>query len=166
MPGRTSCVASNYSDFELPDNDVLVEVTQVMQPVCSTLTTFDITGKQFSNGFKFFLNSYAESLLTAEDFWFFCDLYLQFITPINLWNKCIDLRLFLKWTDYKISRSQPQNSTSNVLWPQMASKTSFPNISKVASNQCIGSKDRWEVWIVGPKVLSNEGWTSWHFKIS
>jgi len=44
MPGRTSCVASNYSDFELPDNDVLVEVTQVMQPVCSTLTTLDITG--------------------------------------------------------------------------------------------------------------------------
>ena len=71
MPGRTSCVASNYSDFELPDNDVLVEVTQVMQPVCSTLTTLDITGKQFSNGFKFFLNSYADSLLTAEDFWFF-----------------------------------------------------------------------------------------------
>ena len=28
---------------------------------------------------------------------FFCDLYLQFITPINLWNKCIDLRLFLKY---------------------------------------------------------------------
>ena len=35
-------------------------------------------------------------LLTAEDFWFFCDLYLQFIAPINLWNKSIDLRLFLK----------------------------------------------------------------------
>ena len=59
MPGRTSCVASNYSDFELPDNDVLVEVTQVMQPVCSTLTTLDITGKQLSNGFKFYLNPYA-----------------------------------------------------------------------------------------------------------
>ena len=44
MPGKTSCVTSNYSDFELPDNDVLVEVTQVMQPVCSTLTMFDITG--------------------------------------------------------------------------------------------------------------------------
>ena len=28
-------------------------------------------------------------------FGFFCDLYLQFIAPINLWNKCIDLRLFL-----------------------------------------------------------------------
>ena len=35
-------------------------------------------------------------LLTAEDFWFFCDLYLQFKAPINLWNKCIDLRLFFK----------------------------------------------------------------------
>ena len=62
MPGRTSCVASNYSDFELPDNDVLVEVTQVMQPVCSTLTTLDITGKQFSNGFKIFQNSYADCM--------------------------------------------------------------------------------------------------------
>ena len=36
------------------------------------------------------------ALLTAEDFWFFCDLYLQFIGPISLWNKSIDLRLFLK----------------------------------------------------------------------
>ena len=130
MPGRTSCVASNYSDFELPDNDVLVEVTQVMQPVCSTLTTLDITGKQFSNGFKFFLNSYADSLLTAEDFWFFCDLYLQFITPINLWNNCIDLRLFLKWTDYKISRSQPQNSTSIIVWPQWPQKRPFLTFQK------------------------------------
>ena len=30
-------------------------------------------------------------LLTAEDVWFFCDLYLKFIPPINIWN---DLRLF------------------------------------------------------------------------
>ena len=36
------------------------------------------------------------SLLTAEDFCFLCDLYLQFIAPMNLWNKCIELRLFLK----------------------------------------------------------------------
>ena len=36
------------------------------------------------------------ALLTAEDFWFLCDLYLQFIAPINLLNKSIDLRLFLK----------------------------------------------------------------------
>ena len=33
------------------------------------------------------------SLLTAEDYWFKCDLYLQSVGPINLWNKCIDLRL-------------------------------------------------------------------------
>ena len=36
------------------------------------------------------------SLLTAEVFWLLCDLYLRFIPPINLWNKCIDLRLFLE----------------------------------------------------------------------
>ena len=28
---------------------------------------------------------------------FFCDLYLQFIAPVNLWNKCIDLSLFSKY---------------------------------------------------------------------
>ena len=32
----------------------------------------------------------------AKDFWYFCEIYLQFIAPIDLWNKCIDLRLFLK----------------------------------------------------------------------
>ena len=29
-----------------------------------------------------------ETLLIAEDVWFFLD--LQFLSPINLWNKCID----------------------------------------------------------------------------
>ena len=43
--------------------------------------------------------------LTAEDFWFFCDLYLQFIAPINLWNKCIDLRLFSKYLCVPFLRS-------------------------------------------------------------
>ena len=33
-------------------------------------------------------------LLTAEDVWFFCDLYLKFIPPINIWN---DLSLFSKY---------------------------------------------------------------------
>ena len=37
-----------------------------------------------------------KALLTAEDIWFFCDLYLQFIAPFNLWNKCIGLRLLSK----------------------------------------------------------------------
>ena len=37
--------------------------------------------------------------------------------------------------DYKISRSQPQNSTL------MASKTALPYLSKMASNQCIVGRD-------------------------
>ena len=41
---------------------------------------------------KVFINS----LLTAVTFFFFGNLYLQFVAPINLWNKSIDLRLFLK----------------------------------------------------------------------
>ena len=45
-------------------------------------------------------------LLTAEDFWFFWDLFLQFIAPINLWNKCIDLRLFLKCKEGQFLRSK------------------------------------------------------------
>ena len=38
----------------------------------------------------------AKSLLTDEDVWFFCDLSLKFIPPINIWKICIDLRLFSK----------------------------------------------------------------------
>ena len=49
------------------------------------------------------------SLLTAEDFCFFCDLCLQFIASINLWNKCIDLRLFLKCKEGPFLRSLRSN---------------------------------------------------------
>ena len=41
-------------------------------------------------------NRTSRSLLTSKGLLlFFCNLYLQFIASINLWNKCIDLRLFL-----------------------------------------------------------------------
>ena len=35
--------------------------------------------------------------ITAEDVWFFCDLSLKFIPPINIWKIYIDLRLFSKF---------------------------------------------------------------------
>ena len=38
----------------------------------------------------------SKPLLTAEDIWFKCDLYLQFVPPITLWKICIDLRPFSK----------------------------------------------------------------------
>ena len=41
--------------------------------------------------------TFPASILTAEYFLFFCDLYLQFIAHINFWNKCLDLRLFSKY---------------------------------------------------------------------
>ena len=103
---------------------------------------------------------------------FFCDIYLQFVAPINLWNTCIDLRLFSKYlrvlflrslrskdnrcwilrlqprnlaksnkselwnclpylfevrsqtfrNNCKVSRLQPQNSTSIVICPQRPRK--------------------------------------------
>ena len=34
------------------------------------------------------------SLFTAEDIWFFCNLSLKFIPPINIWKIYIDFRLF------------------------------------------------------------------------
>ena len=43
-------------------------------------------GKKILSEMAFF----SYSLLTAEDF------FLRSLAPINLWNKCIDLRLFLK----------------------------------------------------------------------
>ena len=33
---------------------------------------------------------------TAEYFWFFCDLYLRFIAPINLWNKKVLNQIIFK----------------------------------------------------------------------
>ena len=39
---------------------------------------------------------HSATLLTAENIWFKCDLYLQFIPTINLWKVCIDLRPFSK----------------------------------------------------------------------
>ena len=36
----------------------------------------------------------GEDTLTAEEVWCFCNLYLQFLPPINIWKKFIDLRLF------------------------------------------------------------------------
>ena len=36
------------------------------------------------------------SLLTAERIWFKCNLYLQFVPPMNVWKICIDLRSFSK----------------------------------------------------------------------
>ena len=57
---------------------------------------------------------YSSSLLTAEDFWFFCDLYQQVIAPINLWNKCIDLRLFSKYLSMPFLR--PLRSEDDRCW--------------------------------------------------
>ena len=45
---------------------------------------------------NFELHECVVSLLTPEDIGFKCDLYLQFIPPINLWIICIDLRPFSK----------------------------------------------------------------------
>ena len=39
----------------------------------------------------------ATPLLTAEDIWFQCDLYLRLIPPINLWKICNHLRPFSKY---------------------------------------------------------------------
>ena len=38
----------------------------------------------------------SNPLLTAENIWFKCGLYLRFIPPINLWKIWIDLRSFSK----------------------------------------------------------------------
>ena len=47
-------------------------------------------------------------------FGFFCDLYLQFTAPINLLNKSIDLRLFLKCKEGPVLR--PLRSKDNRCW--------------------------------------------------
>ena len=55
-----------------------------------------------------------QSLLTAEDIWFKCDLYLWFIPPINIWKICIDLRPFLKCNEGRFSRSLRSPRSNNL----------------------------------------------------
>ena len=48
----------------------------------------------------------------------------------------------------------------------MASKTALSNILKVASNQCICSKDWWELWIVGRDCKKHKRSKQWGVKWS
>ena len=50
-------------------------------------------------------------LIFHKDILKLTDLYLQFIPPINLWNKCIDSRLFLKYKEGPVLR--PLRSKDN-----------------------------------------------------
>ena len=54
------------------------------------------------------------SLLTAEDIWFKCDLYLRFIPSINLWKICIDLRPFSKYFSEPFSRTLRSPRSNNL----------------------------------------------------
>ena len=53
-------------------------------------------------------------LLTAEDIWFKCNLYLQFIPPITLWKICIDLRPFSKCFRVPFSRTLRSLRSNNL----------------------------------------------------
>ena len=54
------------------------------------------------------------TLFTAEDILFQCDLYLQFIPPINLWKICIDLRPFSKYFNEPFSRTLRSPRSNNL----------------------------------------------------
>ena len=53
-------------------------------------------------------------LLTAEDIWFKCDLYLRFIPPITLWKICIDMRPFSKYFNEPFSRTLRSPRSNNL----------------------------------------------------
>ena len=65
---------------------------------------FDFRNFQFNPVYNSIL--FSSPLLTAERIWFKCDLYLQFIPPINLWKVCIDLRPFSKYFNEPFLRPQ------------------------------------------------------------
>ena len=63
----------------------------------------------------------------------FCNLYLQFIAPINLRNKCIDLRLFSKYLRVPLLR--PLRSMDDQGWILRLQPWNFGIISEsVAAN--------------------------------
>ena len=67
---------------------------------------------------------------------FFCDLYLQFIAPISLWNNCIDLRLFLKCKEGPFLKLQPQNFV--IISESLAAKLN--SVRQTSVNMTNGSK--------------------------
>ena len=88
------------------------------------------------------------TLLTTEDFCFFCNLYLQFIAPINLWNKCIDLRLFLKCKEGPFLR--PLRSKDDRCWILRLRPRNFGIISEsLATN--LEKVRQTSVWQTVPK---------------
>ena len=57
---------------------------------------------------------HPKALLTAEDIWFKCGLYLRFIPPINLWKIWIDLRPFSKCFRVPFSRTLRSPRSNNL----------------------------------------------------
>ena len=51
---------------------------------------------------------------------FFFDPYLQLIAPINLWNKCIDLRLFSKFKEGTFLRTLRSKNDSVIIYESLA----------------------------------------------
>ena len=53
-------------------------------------------------------------LMCAEDIWFLCNLYLQFIPPVNFWKICIDLSPFSKYFSEPCLRRLRSPRSSNL----------------------------------------------------
>ena len=97
-------------------------------------------------------------LLTAKDFLFFCDLYLKFIPPINLWNICINLRLFLKYKKGPFLR--PLRSKDDWCWVLRLRPWNFVIISEsLAAN--LEKARQTSVWQTVPKF-----WFIWLWHLS
>ena len=60
-----------------------------------------------SGSLTLFQSRQGTTLLTPEDIWFKCDLYLRFIPPINLWKICIDMRPFHTAPEMSVSGIEP-----------------------------------------------------------
>ena len=54
---------------------------------------------------KIYVRRLFSALLNAERIWFKCDLYLRFISPMNISKICIDLRPFSKYFNEPFSRT-------------------------------------------------------------
>ena len=58
--------------------------------------------------------TFINTLLSTEDIWFKCNLYLRFIPPITLWKICIDLRPFSKNFRVPFSRILRSTRSNNI----------------------------------------------------
>ena len=75
----------------------------------------------------------------------FCNLYLQFIAPINLWKNCVDLRLFSKYLHVPFLR--PLRSNDDQCWILRLRLGNFALFPEILAPNLEKVPKFWFIWL-------------------